>query len=466
MIHTPLRAFFLAAVAFVQSAMAADQSIAVADKGVPAGLSVIVDASESMCGYYSPEGRQTVLALVRKGVVLTDQDAGSRLFLLKQTASRSVDAAHDIVEAPKNLQALAENMRGASERGGAACQPFNGAGSNLELIFDPKSVTRHSHTMVLVTDAQLGEAAREKFLDGFTAWAMKATTSGETPSAGFAVSSVPFKGRYFPEADPDPKRRERGYALPEHDRPLFVFWFADSEKFIPAIREFIDILAPVAAQAEGKAAVQHLLPVLATGGGLFTQKWQAQPTLEQLVSVNFGPLSMYDKSRSDRTVRACISPPKVSGNRIEILANKVCGDGKPFFDGFSSMDVTIVGTGNIYIKTSVIAADGESKKPEFRISPQTVGKPVAFQLRGVLAEGTSQTASMRERSVNSDFCRPVAGAKAGVADEACLARLQGKTFQADVLADQLIHRQQRIVGDLLVPLNKAQYSFVFTVKNR
>lgn len=456
-------AWVLGVVLSAQPAMAADPAVASADKRAPAGLSVVIDASESMCGYYSPQERQAVLALVRKGVVLTDQDAGNRLFLLKQANSKSVDAARDIIEAPKNLQASADNLRGASERGGAACQPFNGAGSNLELIFDPKSATRQSHTMVLVTDAQLAEAAREKLLDGFTAWAMQARNAGETPSAGFAVASVPFKGRYFPVADPEPKRREGGYALPLHDRPLFVFWFARSDTYLPAIREFIDILAPAASQSDGKAAVQHLLPVLATGTGLFTQKWQAQPPLEQLVSVSFGPPSMYDRSRSERIVRACISPPRMSGNRIEVVANKLCSDGKPLFEGFSSMDVVVTGTGNAYLKTSVVAAGGD-KKPEFRISPQTVGKPVPFQLNAVLVEGAARTASMRDRSVDSDFCRPVADAKAGALDEACLAKLQSRTFQADVLAEQLIHRQQRVVGDLLAPLNKMPYTFVFSVK--
>ncbi|MBK7768946.1 MAG: hypothetical protein IPI44_24760 [Sulfuritalea sp.] len=79
-----------------------------------------------------------------------------------------------------------------------ACQPFNGVASNVELIFSPNSPTQDAESVLLITDAQLVEKDREKFVQGFSTWMRDAMAAGGQPYAGVALVEAEFAGRYFP----------------------------------------------------------------------------------------------------------------------------------------------------------------------------------------------------------------------------------------------------------------------------
>jgi hypothetical protein len=429
------------------------------------GIDVVVDASESMCGFFhAQDPKGIMLSLLRKGVVLTDNQVGDHLYLLRQVSKHSVDPARDVMPAPQTILATAQNMSQSGNTMG--CQPFAGVDSSMELIFDPKSPTRQADSMILITDAQFDEPDRARFLDGFTGWAQDAQKAGESTYAGFAFTTVPFHGRYFPVSDPDRARRAAGYPLATHERPLFVFWFARSARFLDKIQDFVATLEPDDATA--KSNVQHLLPGLQTGNEPFSQPWSAAPPLGRLIEgTPVFVINVYDKSRTESMLRQCLSVA-VRDDGIDVTARKACHDGKPFFDSVSWVDVKVKTKSTSLIQTS-IESRSSGKDPDVvgRITPTTARTTETFRLHSAFPDDTQTVISINDHSIESDFCPPPHTAAAShvvAVDSACVAKLQGRTFQADILVAQLIERQKRIVANEFDGLNNITYTLKFQSK--
>ncbi|WP_438394947.1 hypothetical protein [Caballeronia sp. DA-9] len=427
------------------------------------GIHVVLDASESMCGFFhAQDPKRVMLTLLRKGVVLTDDQAGNQLYLLKQTSKHDANPLHDVVAAPPTIQATAENMSHAPNK--SSCQPFSGVDSSMELIFNAKSPTRQAESMILVTDAQFDEPDRERFLDGFANWAQDALKGADAVYAGFAFANVPFDGRYFPVSDPDAKRRAAGYTLPQHARPLYIFWFARSSKHLAIIEDFVASLLPDDTAAQTR--VQHLLPVLQTGMEPLRQPWSAMPGLGSLIKGKPQlDVSVYDKSRTQAMLRQCATVT-VSASSVDVRANAKCHDGKAFFDGVTAVDVKAQLVSNSLIKTTVEGRPaGEDPVLLGTFKPSTATKPASFRLHSVFADDSRTTVSMNEHSIDSDLCPVTRAAPASGASpdgNACVAKLQGRTFQTDILVAQLVARQKRITADELEPLNNVTYRLTFT----
>jgi hypothetical protein len=72
--------------------------------------------------------------------------------------------------------------------------------------------------------------------------------------------------------------------------------------------------------------------------------------------------------------------------------------------------------------------------------------------------------------MDSDHCPKARGVSANqaasetAADEACGARLEGKTYQLDLLVDQLLTRARPMADELLDELYKEPFVFTFRVR--
>lgn len=433
-----------------------------------AGLHYVFDASESMCGYLSGDSaKNPLLSQIKMAVSAKNPEIGNRIYLLKQATKDNVDARRDIVEAPANLQTLAEQIKGVAVKKAAGCQPFNGVGSNIELIFAPTSPTQDADAILLVTDAQLVEKDREKFVQGFASWMRESLSNGGQPFAGVALVETEFSGRYFPVSPLSSKRPPGGYLLGTHNRPLLMFWLAKSDKHLAKIQEAVSSFAPVALEKSKDAFTQHLLPTLSLGSAAFQIKPDLKPPLSTLLGAKPKlDFQKYDKSREDVILSSCLHT-SVAQDRIVLEVDAKCRDGKPFFDGVSAVNVSVPITPNKLFNTVAKPPnDASVGAVSLKLTSKSFGAQ-ALALQHTLARGAGQQVDARTYSLDSDACDDKASgpAKGGVdVDESCTARLAAKTYQLDVLMAQLFERQGQATAQLLAPLNNMKYVIEFRQK--
>ena len=442
----------------------------------PKGLAVVFDASESTCGYLVPnDSQRKLLGLIKKSVAQRDPDANHRIYLLKQQSKNSIDAQRDIIEAPANLQALSEVLADKADKQGQSCAPFNGVGSNLELIFDSQSATASSRSMLLVTDGQFLEKDREKFVQGFVAWAADTVSKGAVPYAGVALTEAPFSGRYFSVTEPVAKLREAGYQLPLHSRPLMVFWFARGEAQLPRIKEIITTLGVPAAESDAGGFQHHLLPLPATGAAWLETRFGVS-ALELTTLVNPKPtldIKKFDVSRSNTVIAECLRST-VLPQGIVIDTPSKCGDGKPLFDGVSEIVARFkLATFPFYsIRVQGDTGNGEPSIA-WRLTSKAFGDSPFRLQASALPAGTKQSL-YAAYSVDSDHCtasqlkyvnlnKPAALAGT-TAPPNCVEKLDGKTYQLDVLLDQMLNRREAASKQLLSSFGASPFMFSFRSK--
>lgn len=429
------------------------------------GLHIVFDASESMCGYFAEtDAKKRFLGAVKESVKLKDPGIGNRVYLLKQLSKSTTDVRRDIIEAPANLQSASEVLAVTANKKGPACQPFNGVGSNLELIFDRAAPMRDAETIILVTDGQLAEKDRDKFVQGFHSWATEAQAAGSTPYFGLALSETEFTGRYYPVGDPSIKKREAGYQLSTHNRPLMVFWFAKSDKHLQQVQGFLNAVAPEELEKSKDAFVQHVLPIVATGRQLFTQKPSFAPPLSALIgSKPTFEFSRYANDRTDSILAACLRS-QVTDSQIQVQADNKCRDGKAIFEGVSAIVVSYPIAKSSHLVTKPKTSDAKEGVLSFRLTPKSINGEQSFQLASTFIEGSSSRIDLKPYSIDSDYCVEAPGKSAKGADgpdEECTLKLAAKAYQLDVLVDQLVARQKRLVADALTPLNSKTYTLSF-----
>ena len=445
------------------------------------GLHIVFDASASMCGYFSRnENNRTLLNLIKKSTTSLDAEAGNRVLLLRQ-AQPSAVSARDLVEAPANLQAVSEALVESSGSGlrPSRCSPFNGIGSNLELIFDWKAATRSADAIVLVTDAQLEEKDRTKFVQQFRDWARNASGNARPVYAGFASNQVPFWGIYFPVGDPSPDRRKAGYSLDAHSRPLFLFWFARSEKQLATIKDLVGILTLESNKQSPTAIVQHLLPSITSANSRFDQPPIVSGRLtDVLISKPTYDFKKHDPSRSTAILTNCLKTT-IGEQQVRVTAANRCQDGKQLYDGVSSVSVTVPLRDNPY--TTIRAADNKIHAPGalvWTLSAKDVGEQrFLLQFSPTKARERQVRADLKNVSIDSDYCPEQPSRNSvqrnrdgGVNDQdpngwqsMCTAKLFGRTYQFDVLSDLMLDRAEGLITEALEPLNRNSYTFVFEV---
>ena len=450
-------------------ALAQTSNVKVKAKAAPmAGLHYVFDASESICGYLSVDSTNNpILAQIKTAVSVKNPDIGNRIYLLKQASKATADARRDIVDAPANLQAVSEQIKSATVKKGSGCAPFNGVASNIELIFSPNSPTQDADAILLITDAQLVEKDRDKFVSGFAAWMRDAIANGPA-FAGIALVEAEFKGRYFPISDPNPKHVQGGYLMGSHNRPLLLIWLAKSAKHLAQIREAVNSFAPPSLEKSKDAFTQHILPAFSLGQAAFQEKPDFNPPLSALIlsKPNY-EFQKFDKSREDIILRSCLHH-SVTQSRVTIEADVRCRDGRPIFDGLTAITVTLpVAPSKLLTSPAKLPGLAAPAGMLFKLTSKSFGEQ-PFELQHSLARGTSHKIDAKPYSVDFDSCTDATGASAKTGteeiDEACVKKLAAKTYQLDVLLAQLFERQERATAQLLAPLNSTKY--VFELKQR
>lgn len=438
----------------------------------PKGIAVVFDASESMCGYLVNDAKENKLvSLIKVSSAMRDPDANQRVYLLKQQVKSSVVAARDVVEAPASLQAQALTLAEKTTKSGTACSPFNGIGSNLELVFDPTSPTSNAQAVVLVTDGQMIEKDREKFVDNFVAWAKSAHANNFVPHAGIALVQSQFAGKYYPVTEPDSIRRKAGYELPAHKRPLLLMWFARSSAQMSKVHALVEAMGGAKMLTGDQGFVQHLLPLPAVGDAWLTSAFQ----LSEKLSTHIGAkpkidIKLTDSSRSERVVASCLDA-KVSDKTIFIEASQTCADGKPLFDGVADMVVTfgITPTSPYYL----VRGKG-APTISWRLNSKAYGEE-KFQLIATAVESAKPAARSGVFSVDSDYCpaqtangkksaAPPVNTSVTLAMDACTDKLEGRAYQLDILLEMLHSRRLLVSDSLLAPL--AEQTFNRSFKQR
>ena len=438
------------------------------------GLAVVFDASESACGYLVPgdDGRK-VLELVKVSAAQRDPLAGHRIWLLKQTVKNSSVAERDVVEAAESLQSQAQVLAEKSSKAGQNCAPFNGVDSNLSLIFDPKSPTASAQAMVLVTDGQLEAADREKFVANFVSWATMAQADGGVPYAGVALIASPFSGRYYPISEPDGKRKNAGYELPQHRRPLLLMWFARDAKLLPKVRAMVNSLGGATALSGEQGFVQHWLPIPATGEAWLSASYSLPDSLPQLIDAKpsfvFKQVAAEGSGRSKQILADCLAVD-VKDKEVRLEAKAECADGKSLFDGLINIVVSFAIRPNAYYQVQPTGAKIDPARPvlEWTLTNKSFGKG-PFQLNAVPLTASGTTIDAKKFSVDSDHCAApsATGAKqatssgAAIDKEKCVDLLDGKTIQLDVFLALMQSRRKPMTDVLLGELAKQTYAISF-----
>lgn len=409
-----------------------------------AGLHYVFDASESICGYLSGDAaKNPLLGQIKAAVSGKNPSIGNRIYLLKQTAKSKVDAKRDIVEAPADLQTKSLNIKNTPGAKGVACEPFNGVASNIALIFSPNSPTQDAESVLLITDAQLVEEDRDRFVQGFSNWMRDAMAAGGQPYAGVALVEAEFAGRYFSVSG------KTSYQLGTHNRPLLLFWFAKSDKHLALIQAAVSSFAPASMEKSKDAFTQHILPVPSLGLDGFRVKPDFNPPLSTLLQnkPKF-EYQKYDKGRADIILSSCLRTA-VEKNRIVFQAEAKCRDGKPLFDGVTAINVVMPVAPNKLFSTAM-KVGGAPGLVSFKLTSQSFGQQ-SFELRHVPAGSTGNRVDLKAYSLDTDAC-------VSADTDACTQKLAAKTYQLDVLFAQLFERYEKATEHLLDTLNSTKYT--------
>lgn len=429
------------------------------------GVAVVLDASASMCGFFAHDaaedgaGNPPLLRLINQSLVLADRGP-NKVFLLRQqlanTALSDAGLRQVFVPAPQNLGSVAQQITVASAVSpdqaenvvpSAACSPFVGGFSNLSLIFNPRSPLQAFDGMVLVSDAQMTEADKNSFTEGFSGWMKSLPADLGAGSAGFAVVQSPFAGNYFPAIDAQTK----GYKLPLHHRPLFVFWFSKTREHLPWIESLVRAL-----DTEGKGrtrfGVQQLLPNLAVGAQVdFSQadrRFDLPAVLEDTASYRF---VKHDNKRSDKILSTCLKS-QLSGAGVRVSVDPRCRDDRPLFDGVSEVEITFrsksgLGFRPVFgLQPDTMAGAVPGVGLVTRWAAKSLNKNIRIFYKLVPAAGMDGMLDLKSMSIGADACLGMNGTAGSV--KKCRDMLDGKTFRIDELLEKMVARQQRRFDEL------------------
>ena len=407
-------------------------------------VSIVFDGSGSMCGYFTPnDSNRVLLNLIQEAMIARGSSSSVEVFSLRQKVKNKVNPKVDITPVSPNFQALAEvlDQQGRKANG---CAPFDGLGSNLELIFDAQSAVKGSNAIILVTDGQLQEADRDIFLRGYEEWAKSAAKEGKTPYAGYIVSQSNFEGGYYPVAEPDIKLKGSGYNLAKHNRPILLFWFAKDESSLASVLNMTKHFNNT------KPIAQHILPFVFSSNSINKiDRFSSSITLSQLVSDagKVVTIQRYDTGRSESIIRSCLKS-SIQDNDLILQIKPTCADNKTFWEGVTSIKYAIQAkqiAPNTRLDITGWTYNKNTNSFEKLISRSFKEEKLSFVPRFLLANNRANLANW---SVSSDFC-PDALKK----NKECVDRLNGKTYQLDILSQQLVNRSLPVSQQLLTPIS-------------
>jgi hypothetical protein len=417
-----------------------------------ASVAIVFDGSASMCGYFLPNDQQRVLLnLIKQSMIIRNPNAGKNVLTLGQVDKKKSHSKTGLTLVPANFQAQAEILAQNGKQLAGGCAPFDGDSSNLDLVFDAKLTPMQSDAFVLISDTQFKEEDRDKFLAGYEDWANKTIQAGKTPYAGYVIAQVPFAGTYYSRAQTGTQ-----YTLAAHSRPLALFWFARGEQELEKINSLIK------AFGNSQKVVQHLLPFTKVDTfPLEIKPFSAVVTLPQLLlNHKVATIQRFATGRSEQVIRSClVSDVEVEEGHqeIELEVQKLCADNRPFWDEVTSINYAVQLQG-ITPQTQYVL-DGwqyNAKTKSFEISINRSFQGKDFHITPSLPKAeNAQRTSLVNWSVDSDFCPQV---------KECLSRLNGRTYQLDMLSQQLVISSEEASKALLEPLKNTVFHLKMKVK--
>lgn len=419
-------------------------------------VSIVFDGSGSMCGYFTPNNNDRILLnLIQEAMIARGSSSAVDVFALRQKNKSQVSAKTDLLPVSANFQAQAEVLDQQGKKGASDCMPFDGVGSNVELIFNAQTEVSRSNVIALITDAQLQEVDRDVFLRGYEEWANRVIKEGKTPYAGYIMAQANFEGAYYSIAEPDAKLKAAGYLLPKHSRPIALFWFAKGAASLKTVYSLAN------AFNNSKPVIQQVLPfVQAMAPPFKATEFNTNMTLPQLLADagKISAIQRYDTDRSENVIRGCLKPV-LQADSLLLQVKPLCADNKPIWEGVKTLTYSI--------QTKPVAAsmqtvlDGwtyNSRSLRYEWSLERLFKEGTFKVTLIDAPQDNRT-SLLNWSVASDFCPNVSKK-----NQECLGQLAGKTYQLDILSQQLTNRSKSLSQGLFAFLRDTSFKLKLEYK--
>ncbi|MBK7677431.1 MAG: hypothetical protein IPJ27_23270 [Candidatus Accumulibacter sp.] len=186
--------------------------------GVRADVSVVLDASVSMCGYWQNEaeqqsGRTAYTALLDALTTTLFSHQNSRVF--EHAMESRTDAA-----ARTGRGSLREYLRVDK------C-PFKGRYTDLSRVLNDERIMS-AETVLLITDAILTDNERRSLANSYSRWIsdfQKPRRSVADAASGVIGIRSDFNGRYYRETEAG-TTAQGSFDLVRFSRPFYVFWWS------------------------------------------------------------------------------------------------------------------------------------------------------------------------------------------------------------------------------------------------
>lgn len=459
-------------------------------------VSIVFDASVSMCGYLRGDLASEKNKMVQfvKTAHEMRQMSDAQVYFLAQKQVGTGDPKKDLHPVGSNLYSailqVAERKdshcvpsdkdkclipSGPGDEG--RCSVFPGVDSSMNLIFSEKAPTNDSDTIVLVTDALFNNKTRETFVNDYATWINRTRGSGVSisdMSAGYAIREARFLGEYFSEVDTGAK-----YELGDHDRPLVVMWFSRNPNHLPLIKKILGVSHAVAGGGQEAGEVSHtLLPVLDNKGNHL--KFPA--SIKDLLALDVKPSGAYGrKNIPDTATQDCFRLDASEGNVVTIRASASCNS-RGLFKDISSYTATLkprmLGAVKVELTENGIKSNGISME----ISTSKANSVRQFNVQFSSDDSVSDVEAW---SAESDDCRNLSAGvdakanKSGTARKAarmstpfpsridsvaCTEHLKRKTYNLAILSKVMRARSLRIMMDELQGITNHNYTLKTVVE--
>ena len=328
--------------------------------------------------------------------------------------------------------------------------------SNVELIFSPKSPSATARSLLLVSDIQLEEKAQISFVDQFRIWAR---AQGVQPAgAGMITLKTPFFGSYYPVTDVDPVRRQSGYALQVHDRPLTVMWFVAGTEDAAIVRGLLTELGLLEKAAAGNFAYGlQVLPMQSEKRDVWLKSTEPLTSISSLFGTPKIDVKAAYTGRRPEILRGCVDAG-LKDDELVVKTRKKCGDEKPFFESVSGLDVLLPFKSERGIKVSAQEKMVSTKGATLIIS-YTRNTPSVTNIGLTLTSlpGELDSAKIAGLTLDNDSCS-TAGIQSNSKDVAasvqswqkqCVGKLAGKVYRYDAFVQQFSNRAKVVIDEQL-----------------
>lgn len=232
--------------------------------------------------------------------------------------------------------------------------------------------------------------------------------------------------------------------MPKHNRPILLFWFTKDESALA------NVLNMAKHFNNTKPIAQHILPFVFSSNSINKiDRFSPNITLSQLVADagKVVAIQRYDTGRSESVIRSCLKS-SIQDNDLILQIKPTCADNKTFWEGVTSIKYAIQAkqiAPNTRLDITGWTYNQNTKSFEKVINRSFKEEKLSFVSSFLVSNNRANLANW---SVSSDFC-PDALKK----NKEYVDRLNGKTYQLDILSQQLVNRSLPVSQQLLTPIS-------------